>query len=255
MVKYTHTIRRLLPKNCLCVFDHFVGLALKDLHWLHVWMNRSFQSTSKCRTNRPNHPFLKPILKHIQVAIRSTILGTTAVIYARLNGRFIVMPREVKRKKLQRTNQGFDFLRASFSKRVMQIILKLDVKLLKRECHYIHFEASYRSLTWNTTNTELFRGWFWKAFLQFFKNNFEWPSSQVYITNTQILKFSWNSTFFPIPHSSNTKKSIPYFLIETFTTIAKAMHGSLKKLTQTLQSQKNMYVCGYLTVPAKKCRP
>ena len=152
MVKYTHTIRRLLPKNCLCVFDHFVGLALKDLHWLHVWMNRSFQSTSKCRTNRPNHPFLTPILKHIQVAIRSTILGTTAVIYARLNGRFIVMPREVKRKKLQRTNQGFDFLRASFSKRVIQIILKMDVKLLKRECQYIHFEASYRSLTWNTTS-------------------------------------------------------------------------------------------------------
>ena len=31
MVKHTETIRRLLPKNCLSVFDHFVGLALKGL--------------------------------------------------------------------------------------------------------------------------------------------------------------------------------------------------------------------------------
>ena len=31
MVKHTQTIRRLLPKNCLSVFDHFVGLALKGL--------------------------------------------------------------------------------------------------------------------------------------------------------------------------------------------------------------------------------
>ena len=31
MVKHTQTIRRLLPKNCLSVFDHFVGLALKRL--------------------------------------------------------------------------------------------------------------------------------------------------------------------------------------------------------------------------------
>ena len=31
MVKHTQTIRRLLPTNCLSVFDHFVGLALKEL--------------------------------------------------------------------------------------------------------------------------------------------------------------------------------------------------------------------------------
>ena len=29
MVKHTQTIGRLVPKNCLGVFDHFVGLALK----------------------------------------------------------------------------------------------------------------------------------------------------------------------------------------------------------------------------------
>ena len=31
MVKQTQTICRLLPANCLSVFDHFVGLALKRL--------------------------------------------------------------------------------------------------------------------------------------------------------------------------------------------------------------------------------
>ena len=29
MVKHTQTIRRQQPMNCLSVFDHFVGLALK----------------------------------------------------------------------------------------------------------------------------------------------------------------------------------------------------------------------------------
>ena len=32
MVKHTQTIRRLLPTNCLSVFDYFVGLALKGLN-------------------------------------------------------------------------------------------------------------------------------------------------------------------------------------------------------------------------------
>ena len=31
MIKHIQTIRRLLPTNCLTVFDHFVGLPLK---WL-----------------------------------------------------------------------------------------------------------------------------------------------------------------------------------------------------------------------------
>ena len=31
MVKHTQTIRRLLPTNCLSVFDYFMGLALKGL--------------------------------------------------------------------------------------------------------------------------------------------------------------------------------------------------------------------------------
>ena len=31
MIKHTQKIRRLLPTNCLSVFDHFVRLALKGL--------------------------------------------------------------------------------------------------------------------------------------------------------------------------------------------------------------------------------
>ena len=31
MVKHTQTIRRLLSTNCLSVFEHFVGLAVKGL--------------------------------------------------------------------------------------------------------------------------------------------------------------------------------------------------------------------------------
>ena len=34
MVQHTQTIRRLLPMNCLSVFNHFLGLALKGLNIL-----------------------------------------------------------------------------------------------------------------------------------------------------------------------------------------------------------------------------
>ena len=34
MVKHTQKIRRLSPRNCLSVFDHFVGLTLKGLTFL-----------------------------------------------------------------------------------------------------------------------------------------------------------------------------------------------------------------------------
>ena len=42
MVKHTQTIRRLLPKNCLRLFDHFVGLALQGLvHEINKNMERN----------------------------------------------------------------------------------------------------------------------------------------------------------------------------------------------------------------------
>ena len=31
MVKHTQAVRQLFPTNCLSVFDHFLGLALKGL--------------------------------------------------------------------------------------------------------------------------------------------------------------------------------------------------------------------------------
>ena len=42
MVKHTQTIRRPLPTNCLNVFDHFVGLALKSLS------SSQFYNTEAC---------------------------------------------------------------------------------------------------------------------------------------------------------------------------------------------------------------
>ena len=36
MVKHTQTIRRLWPTNCLSVFDHFMGSALKGLRAKHI---------------------------------------------------------------------------------------------------------------------------------------------------------------------------------------------------------------------------
>ena len=36
MVKYTQTIRRQQPTNCLSVLDHFVGLVLKGLKSLSL---------------------------------------------------------------------------------------------------------------------------------------------------------------------------------------------------------------------------
>ena len=38
-VKHTQTIRRLLPTNCLSVFNHFVGLALKGLRNISLKRN------------------------------------------------------------------------------------------------------------------------------------------------------------------------------------------------------------------------
>ena len=42
MVKHTQTIRWLLPTNCLRVFDHFVGLAIKGLKPNVVFSSENF---------------------------------------------------------------------------------------------------------------------------------------------------------------------------------------------------------------------
>ena len=38
MVRYAEAIRRLLQTSCLIVFDHFVGLALKELIYITFFM-------------------------------------------------------------------------------------------------------------------------------------------------------------------------------------------------------------------------
>ena len=43
MVKHTQTIRRQQPKNCLNVFEYFVGLALK-------WLNAAEPYLGLCQT-------------------------------------------------------------------------------------------------------------------------------------------------------------------------------------------------------------
>ena len=42
MAKHTQVIRQLLPKNCLSLFDHFVGLALKGLILFDAIPNDAF---------------------------------------------------------------------------------------------------------------------------------------------------------------------------------------------------------------------
>ena len=57
MVKHTQTVRRVLPTNCLSVFEHFVGLALK---WLtpEKGLQKTSQAYKKCwpsvNANLPN---------------------------------------------------------------------------------------------------------------------------------------------------------------------------------------------------------
>ena len=55
MVKHTQTICRLLPSNCLCAFDHFLGLAFKRLS--HV----EDDSSITCTTEKGNSFISKEI--------------------------------------------------------------------------------------------------------------------------------------------------------------------------------------------------
>ena len=51
MVKHTQTIRRLLPTDCLSVFDHFVGLPFKGLNVIVFVYNGLKQSLTLCGKN------------------------------------------------------------------------------------------------------------------------------------------------------------------------------------------------------------
>ena len=45
MVKHTQTLCRLLPTNCLTVFDHFVGIVIKGLIWKESDICEIFKNT------------------------------------------------------------------------------------------------------------------------------------------------------------------------------------------------------------------
>ena len=47
MVKYNQTIRRQKPTNCLSLFDHFMGLALKELTRMAV--QQGFEDFFPCK--------------------------------------------------------------------------------------------------------------------------------------------------------------------------------------------------------------
>ena len=47
MVIQTQTIRRLLPKNFSRLFDHFAGLALKELMLLVAFLNNFYAGNEK----------------------------------------------------------------------------------------------------------------------------------------------------------------------------------------------------------------
>ena len=51
MVKHTQTIRRLLPTNCLSVFNHFVELTLKRLKFVFRIFYWPGQFTNKLKAN------------------------------------------------------------------------------------------------------------------------------------------------------------------------------------------------------------
>ena len=51
MVKHTQIIRRLFPTNCLSVFNHFVGLALKGLISFVISWNESILNMWYCMGN------------------------------------------------------------------------------------------------------------------------------------------------------------------------------------------------------------
>ena len=59
MVNHTGTVRRLLPTNCLSVFDHFVGLALKGVTYLVIVKHIFHQ----------NQPFATSHLTHFQASV------------------------------------------------------------------------------------------------------------------------------------------------------------------------------------------
>ena len=64
MVKRTQTIRRLLPTNCLSVFDHFVGVALKGS--TKIKPSRFYMTQSAFICSKLTMETLEQGVKHVQ---------------------------------------------------------------------------------------------------------------------------------------------------------------------------------------------
>ena len=71
-------------------------------------MSQELKGGSKSKTNSPTYQFPQ-FIRGIQIAARSTSAEIT-VNHARPYGRFIEIKSNLKRKKLHRTNQGYNFL-------------------------------------------------------------------------------------------------------------------------------------------------
>ena len=91
MVKHTQTIRRLLPTNCLCVFDHFVGLAPNVLLALSLYFRKKVPSYlfDMIRKIRPqfllvfhNLQVLSTFSKKIRIYLANFLFNFNAAQYA-----------------------------------------------------------------------------------------------------------------------------------------------------------------------------
>ena len=80
MVKHTQTICWQQLKNCLCVFDHFVGLVLNPLSANAIkWSNTLKQFVGKLLTNCLNvfDHFVKLVLKGLRIFTGKTLMKNT----------------------------------------------------------------------------------------------------------------------------------------------------------------------------------
>ena len=58
MVKHIQTIPRQQPTNCLCVFDHFVGLVLKEIKRMKKKESRNCHKQVHKKKNNVDYCFL-----------------------------------------------------------------------------------------------------------------------------------------------------------------------------------------------------
>ena len=102
MVKHTQTICRQQPTNCYSVFDHFVGLALKELRLILVF--RKLKRCAREHTSFENNQvrrFLKfRILSTLRPNVRDLSRPAIQNLYSLIHAKYF----EVQKSKLFRIN-------------------------------------------------------------------------------------------------------------------------------------------------------